>query len=292
MTRDEKAEGARPAELLARLIGTTPEEMRTRPEVAKEKLSAVFRELAQLKAGGGPHRLDATRELMRRIRVGLQASGEPVPDELDELPERLAGLSERLGEATPDELADFLRGLASLVGSGPRGEEGGQLEEVVAWFEKNVGPLVGLERERRRQDAELQAEYREAAKRSIDASLRRHGIQPLTTDPEPTRTRPAGRMNRQRLFWKEFAAEAERIKDLLSRGEGEAAKRAVEELLDSYDLDFSVRLSLEGGDAVLAFEPPDDIQAATRLQLVIRDSPTLPGWRFVRARRYGGGGDS
>ena len=284
-----------PAELLAGLLGTTVEEMRERPEAVKAKLAAVFGELSQLKEGGGPHRMDATRELMRRIRVGLQASGEPVPDELDELPERLAALSGRLGDATPEELAGFLRGLAGLAAPRPSGEEGAreggrrdeaQLEEVVEWFEKNLGPLVGLERRRRRQEAELQAEYRESAKRSIDAALRSHGITPLTTAPEPAAAHEpaaAQTMNRQRFFWREFSHVEAELRRMLAGGRRDEARERLAGLLEDFDLAADFDLALAGEVAVLSFPTPGDFDAARRLQLVIRDSPRLPGWRIVRA---------
>lgn len=292
-----------PAELLAGLLGTTVEELRERPEVVKAKLVTVFGELSQLKegGGGGPHQLDATRELMRRIRVGLQASGEPVPDELDELPERLAALSGRLGDTTPEELAGFLRGLAGLVApspaegareegtgtpEGPQEKDAAQLEEVVAWFEQNIGPLLGLERRRARQEAELQAEYREGAKRVIDAALRRHGITPLTTAPEPTAARPAPTtMNRQRFFWREFSHVEAELRQMLSDGRQSEAQERLAGLLEDFDLAAAFDLALEGEEAVLSFPTPGDLEAARRLQLVIRDSPRLPGWRIVRAPR-------
>lgn len=295
---DDAAAGPDPAELLAGLLGTTVEEMRERPEAVKAKLAAVFGELARLKeGGGGPHQLEATRELMRRIRVGLQASGEPVPDELDELPERLAALSGRLGDAAPEELAGFLRGLAGLVAPRPAGEggarqeggardeEGAQLEEVAAWFEQNLGPLFGLERRRRRQEAELQAEYREGAKRSIDAALRRHGITPLTTAPEPAPARAPQTMNRQRFFWREFSRAEAELRQMLSDGRQAEARERLAGLLEDFDLAADFDLSLEGGEAVLSFPTPGDLEAAGRLQLVIRDSPKLPGWRIARAPR-------
>lgn len=275
---------AAPAELIAKLLGTTVDEMRDHPEVAKEKFAAIFSELAHLKTQeGGSHTLDSTRELMRRLRQELQASGEKVPDQLDDLPETIAELCDRLRGTSPEELADFLRGLSGFIES-PDGDNA-ELDGVVAWFETNLGPLVGLDRERHKQEERTQAEYREAAKRSIAASLRKQGIRPLTTDPEPQRH--AGRMNRQRLFWKEFAESSGEIRNLLAGGEDERAKARVEELIDAYDLDLRTDLSIDGEDAVVSFLPSDNLETATRLQLVVRDSPKLQGWRFVRGSRYG-----
>jgi hypothetical protein len=273
-----------PADLIAKLLGTTVVELRDHPEVAKEKFAKVFRELAQLRTQeGGPYALDSTRELMSRIRQELQASGEKVPDQLDALPETIAALSDRLQDTTPGELTDFLRGLSGLIESPDK--DNADLDRVVSWFETNLAPLLlSLDQQRQRQEANTQAEYREAAKRSIAASLRKHGIQPLTTDPEPPRQ--GGKMNRQRLFWKEFAESSGEIKRLLAGGEDELATKRVEELLDAYDLDLSIGLSLEGEAAVLAFLPSDNLETAILLQLVVRDSPNLQGWRFVRGSRH------
>lgn len=284
MTTTDNEPQAQPAELLARLFGTTVEEMRERPEVLKEKFATVFGELAELKSrGDGARNLDATKELLRRLKRELEASGEAVPGELEELPEQLAGLADQLGGATPGELAELLRGLAGSIESPSGDGDGANLDEVAAWFETNFGSFVGFERRRRKEDARMQAEYREAAKRSIAASLRAHGIQPLTTDP----VAPRASMKRQHLFWKEFAASAEEVRALVSGGEVDEAKKRVTEMLDAFDLDLSIKLSLEDDVAVLAFMPADDLATATELQLVVRDSPKLPGWRFVRGRRYG-----
>jgi hypothetical protein len=270
-------------EVIAKLLGTTIEEMRDRPEVVKAKLAAIFGELARLGASGASQpQLDATCELMSQIRQELQASGEKVPDELNELPIRLAELAGRFRDASPGELADLLREIASLVGA--PGGEGAQLDEVAAWLETVVAPLVGLDREKQEHDERMQAEYREAAKRSIAASLRKHGIQPLTTEPEPTT--PGAKMNRHHLFWKEFTGAAAEIKALLTSGASEAAERRVADLLDAFDLNLPINLSLDDEVAVLTFPAPDDAKATVQLQTVIRDSPKLPGWRIVRGRRY------
>lgn len=306
MTRAEDNPPPQPAELLARLFGTSVEEMRERPEAAREKFAAAFRELAEShepsesgSPGGGAYNAGAAREMMRRLRRELAASGEEVPAELDELPAQLAAVAERLGGATPEELAALLRGLAAAVetptregvGSGEGGEadEGrANLDEVAAWFETNFGTLLGFERRRRKEDARMQAEYREAAKRSIAASLREHGIQPLSTDPEPVA--PRASIKRHRLFWQEFAAAADALRSLVAEGEEEdveAARRRVAGMLDAFDLDLKIRLTREGEEAVLAFIPSDDVAANVALQVVVRDSPRLPGWRFVRGSRYG-----
>jgi hypothetical protein len=239
------------AEILAGLFGTTVEEMRERPEAMKAKLVAVFGEIAQLREGGGPNPMDATRELMHRIRIGLQAGGEPVPDELDELPERLAAFADRLSDATPEELAGFLRGLAGLVApqasseAGAQQDEEVQLEGVVAWFEQNLGPLLGLE-QRRQQDVELQVEYREAAKRSIDAALRKHGITPLTTAPGKTAPRTPQTMNRHRFFWREFSHVEAELRQMLTDGLQDAAKERLAGLLEDFDLGAAFDITLEG----------------------------------------------
>lgn len=307
----DAAPGIRPDELLAGLFGTSVEEMRERPEVAREKFAAVFRELsasdespASRPNGVSPRNVFAARELMRRLRRGLAASGEEVPAELDELPEQLAAVAERLGGTKPEELAEFLRGLANTVASpagaareGRASPDEASLDEVSAWFESSFGSLLGSERQRRREDARRQAVYREAARRSIAASLREHGIQPLSTDPEPIA--PRAQMKRHRLFWQKFAADAEELRALVAGGEADAARERVAALLDSYDLGLDVKLSLEGEEAVLAFTPARgtgdaedagdaiDIAAAVELSVVVRDSPRLPGWRFARGRRHG-----
>lgn len=282
------AEDLRPEEILARLFGTSVEEMRERPEAAKEKFAAVFRELAEAGKGvageganAGGARLEATRELVARLKRGLEESGADVPADLEELPERFAALAEKLGGAKPEELAELLRGLASSIET--PGEGSAKLDELAAWFESSFGTLVGFERRRRKEDARMQAEYREAAKRSIAASLREHGIQPLTTDP--VAPRPA--MKRQHLFWKEFAAAAEDLRALAAAGDVEKAQRRITDMLDSLDLELPVQLSLEDDEAVLAFMPTDDADATRELHVVVRDSPKLDGWRFVRGRRYG-----
>lgn len=275
----------RPDEILAGLFGTSVEEMRERPEAAKEKFAAVFRELAEAGASGEgrERRLDATRELMRRLRRGLEESGADVPRGLEELPEQFAALAERLSGATPEELAGLLRGLAGSIESAGEEDGGAKLEDVASWFEKSFGPLVGSARRRRKEDERMQSEYREAAKRSIAASLREHGIQPLSTEPSAPRTQ----MKRHRLFWREFAAAAEELRALVARGESEAAESRVNELLDAFDLRLGFKLSHEGDDAVLAFVPADDADANRELHVVVRDSPRLEGWRIVRGRRYG-----
>lgn len=283
---DERAAGPSPEEILASLFGTSVEEMRERPEVAREKLASVFRELSRLKkAEGGHHALDSTREVMRRIRREFEARGESVPAGLEELPERLAALAERLDQSTPGEWAELLRGLAGSIEAPDDKDDGGaNLDEVAAWFESNFGSLVGSERARQREDARAQARYREAAKRSIAASLRKHGIQPLSTDPAPAPPRP--RMKRHHLFWKEFEASAADLRSRVLGGEADKAQRRITEMLDAFDLELSITLTPEGEDAVLAFMPTDDLAKAVELQLVVRDSPRLPGWRFVRGRRY------
>ena len=63
--------------------------------------------------------------------------------------------------------------------------------------------------------------------------------------------------------------------------------RRLAALLDAFDLALSFKLTREGEEAVLAFVPDDDAAKTTELHVVVRDSPRLPGWRFVRGRRYG-----
>lgn len=283
MTGAEDKPQAAEAELLAELFGTSLEEMREHPEAAKEKFAAVFREMAEAgKVGGdaGP-RLAATHELIARLKRGLEESGADVPADLEQLPERLAAFAQKLGGAKPEELAELLRGLASSIDT--PGSSPAKLDELAAWFESNFGPLLGLNRRKRKEEARMQAEYREAAKRSIAASLREHGIQPLTTDP----VAPRPSMKRQHLFWKEFAAAAEELRALVAADELETAERRIAEMLDGFDLELPVKLTREGDEAVLAFMPTDDAEATRELHVVVRDSPQLPGWRFVRGRRYG-----
>jgi hypothetical protein len=284
MTRGAGEEGGSPDEIVARLLGTTVEEMRENPEAVKAKLVALFRELAQTgDAAEGRPEPEATREVVRRVRRELQARGVEVPDELDNLPERLREFYALLQGTTPDEVAERLRGLANLIES--PGEQNAELDDVVVWLETKLGPLVGLERARRKREERLQAEYRDAAKRSIAASLRKVGIEPLSTETESPA--PRSKMNRHRLFWKEFEGSASDIKDLLAGGEAEAARKKLADMLDAFDLNLAFELSLEGEDAALTFPPPDDPEMTMQLQIVIRDSPGIDGWRVLRGRRYG-----
>jgi hypothetical protein len=287
MTGGAGAEGVSFEEIIARLLGTTVEEMREHPEAAREKLAAFMRGLAQAGAGGeGRSDPEAVREFVRRLRVEFRERGVELPEEVEAIPDRLQEFYALLEGSTPEELAERLRGIAGLLES--PGEQGVELEDVAAWLEKTLGPLVGSERARSRRQERLQAEYREAARRSIAASLRKFGIEPLDTGEDDVPA-PRARMNRHRLFWKEFAASASEIKSLLAGGEDEAARKRVADLLEAFDLNLPFDLSLEGedADAVLTFPPPDDAEAAVRLQTVIRDRPALQGWRVVRGRRYG-----
>lgn len=282
-TQGAQDEIVTPAEVIAKMLGTTVEEMRARPEAVKENLVAVFRELTQTATHGeAAPAPETTRRLVERIRRELQARGVEVGKELDDLPNQLRELSTRLQSATPEDAAHVLRELANFVES-PDGEHAG-LDGIAAWLEANAGPLVGHVRERQERDERLQAEYREAAKRSIAASLRKVGIEPLTTEPERGRTR--AKMNRQRLFWKEFAEAAADIKASLTKGEDAAARKRIAAMLDAFDLNLAFELALEGEDAVLTFPPPDDLETATSLQFVVRDSPSIEGWRIARGRRY------
>jgi hypothetical protein len=284
MTTDADKEGVPPEEIIARLLGSTVEEMRENPEAVRARLNALFGEL--MKPGAqtvGRPEPEAVREFVRRIRQELRARGVETPEELDDLPDRLQEFYARLQATTPDEVAEHLRAIASLIES--PGEQNLDLDDVAAWLETNLGPLVGLTQARRRREARLQVEYRNAAKRSIASSLRKFGIEPLS-DVDESQAAPA-EMNRQRLFWKEFAVAAAEIRQMLADGQDKEARERVADMLDAFDLNFDFDLSLEGDDAVLTFPPPDNLETATRLQLVIRDSPKLPGWRIMRGRRHG-----
>ncbi|HEX8688072.1 MAG TPA: hypothetical protein VF736_21110 [Pyrinomonadaceae bacterium] len=265
-------------EIIARLLGTTVAELRDDPEAVRARLAGLFGRAA---GAGASESAEALREFVRRMRAELAGRGIATPEGLDELPERLEQLYALLQTGTPEEAASRLRQLAGLIES--PGAEGVELEDVAAWLETNLGPLLGSEQARRRREEKLRAEYTAAAKRSIAEALREVGIEPLSTGDVPEET--ARGINRQRFFWREFSRSESEVRRLLASGRAEEARALVAELLEGYDLGADFDLALEGEEAVLSFPTPDDLDEAVRLQVVIRDSPRLPGWRISRAPR-------
>lgn len=267
------------AEMIAGLLGTNLDELRTSPEKARANLLDLFAELAAAGTGGGEGKLEASRRFMRRIRTGLQAQGVEISAELDELPDRLHRLV-RDATSQPEKLGEHLRYLAGLFEA--RGDEA-DLDAVAESLAAALGPLVGQPVEA--DDERLQEEYRASARRAIADSLREVGLEPLAGERDD-----AGREEEAvRELWAEFEHSAPLLRHVVASGDSALAAETIEKMLAAAGLSIPFDLALESTDAVLLFRPRDAL-AAARVESLLSAAPEAPGWKFRAAGRGGSEG--
>lgn len=116
------------------------------------------------------------RDLLRTLRRSLAARGERTP-------------AEGRGVAPLPELLDLCRAVAGRLTAT---EERLDLDAVASSLETGTRRALGAEEEAGRVEEERLRAHRAAARRSIAASLRRHGITPLSARPDGRAGEDAG----------------------------------------------------------------------------------------------------
>lgn len=112
----------------------------------------------------------------------LATRGIDLGDMVDALPGYLAALRQLDQGGATRAAARGLRALADVI-EGDQASLGRRIDELIAQLERELGPLAGMEWERRQR----QEEYRRSARSAIADALRAAGITPLaSTGPADT----------------------------------------------------------------------------------------------------------
>lgn len=244
-------------------------------EDSKAAIAAAIRKLMVDHAGEEMLDPEALRAAAKDLTKAFKAAGVGDGQGLEDLPDDAAEALAAIQSATPADLAQVLHRLADLADGRDRPQS---LEDLAAWFETNLGPVLDR-RLGQRAETDSKAEIRKGARAAIDAALAKHGIVPPAANI-PRQPAP-GAMNRHHLFWQNFAALAPGLIPLLATRSGaEAAAGQVSALLSALDLPDQVALTPRPGGARLDFTAAAAPDTALTLQKILADAPLLDGWRF------------
>lgn len=176
-------------ELLAALLRTTPEQVRTDPTVIKQGVRELINEVQAVIAtatADDPAQRAAAQDRLRFLRMRLQAAGCDIGDTLDRMVEELSAVSQLGQQQSAGDIASMLQQVADKLEQSPE-EVGRRIDEAIARFEQQFGRLFWQESPEQRQERKRQ-EYRQSAQAAIAASLRAHGIKPASISAPDTET--------------------------------------------------------------------------------------------------------
>jgi uncharacterized protein YjbI with pentapeptide repeats len=167
--------------LMAALMGVTPEEVKNNPATAEAGLQNLLSQLKAVIHGSlseDPAQLETARDRMRSLQVTLKSHSIELGEALEKFPDRLHEL-QRLSKQTPDlqQTTAKLRELADKIDPSSA-DKSLSLGEVMAAFVQTYQKLFGKEDEAQAEERR-QREYREIADQAIAQSLSKHPMPSL-----------------------------------------------------------------------------------------------------------------
>ncbi|MEQ8999924.1 MAG: hypothetical protein RID53_25850 [Coleofasciculus sp. B1-GNL1-01] len=169
------------SELMAVLLGVSPEELPNHPERAKvslEKLIATFKDIIGGSLSKDSARLDVARQQMHIIQTNLKAHGIDLGNTLEQFPDKLHNLHfSAKSAASLHQMTANLRKFADQIDKISDNKER-SFKEVMTAFANAYRDLFGKEDEAQAQ-ARLQQEYRKMADEAITESLNQHPMPSL-----------------------------------------------------------------------------------------------------------------
>jgi len=159
--------------LIAALMGVTPEEVQNNPTTAEAGLQNLLSQLKAVIHGSlseDPAQLEAARDRIRSLQVTLKSHSIELGEALEKFPDRLHEL-QRFSKQTPDlqQTTAKLRELADKIDPSSA-DKGRSLGDVMAAFVQTYQKLFGKEDEAQAEERRQQ-EYREMADKAIARSL-------------------------------------------------------------------------------------------------------------------------
>jgi hypothetical protein len=159
--------------LMAALMGVTPEEVQNNPATAEAGLQKLLSQLKAIIHGSlseDPAQLEAARDRTRSLQATLKPHSAELGEALGKFPDRLHEL-QRFSKQTPDlqQTTAKLRELADKIDPSSA-DKGRSLGEVMAAFVQTYQKLFGKEDEAQAEERR-QREYREMADKAIARSL-------------------------------------------------------------------------------------------------------------------------
>jgi len=159
--------------LMAALMGVTPDEVQNNPATAQAGLQKLLSQLKAIIHGSlseDPAQLEAARDRVRSLQITLKAHSIELGETLEKFPDRLHEL-QRFSKQTPDlqETTAKLRELADKIDPSSA-DKSLSLGEVMAAFVQTYQKLFGKEDEAQAEERRQQ-EYREMADKAIARSL-------------------------------------------------------------------------------------------------------------------------
>ncbi|GEM_PF-1071895 len=169
------------SELMAVLLGISPEELPNHPERAKvslDNLIATFKDIIAGSLSPDSARLDVARQQMHTIQTNLKAHGIDLGDTLEQFPDRLHNLHFSKESASSfHKMTANLRQFADQIEQYSDNKDE-SLSEFITAFVNSYRDLFGKEDEAQAQ-ARLQQEYRKIADEAITESLNQHPMPSL-----------------------------------------------------------------------------------------------------------------
>ena len=159
--------------LMAALMGVTPEEVQNNPATAEAGLQNLLSQVKAVIHGSlseDPAQLEAARDRIRSLQVTLKSHSIELGEALEKFPDRLHEL-QRFSKQTPElqQTTAKLRELADKIDPSSA-DKGRSLGEVMAAFVQTYQKLFGKEDEAQAEERR-QREYREMADQAIARSL-------------------------------------------------------------------------------------------------------------------------
>lgn len=151
------------------------------PEAARATFHDLVGQLHALSEGVATGDAGAVEEMRRRFAE----QGIDLGDALDDIPAHLDALRRLEQEDAARAAVSGLRAIADAIEGDPAAL-GARIDEAVERLEREVGPFVGIDRER--EERERAQDYRRSAKSAISEALRARGITPIASaqpDDEP-----------------------------------------------------------------------------------------------------------
>ncbi len=167
--------------LMAALMGVTPEEVQNNPATAEAGLQNLLGQLKAVIHGSlseNPAQLESARDRIRSLQVTLQSHSIELGEGLEKFSDRLHDLH-RLSKQAPElqQTTAKLRELADKIDPSSV-HQGHSLGEVMAAFVQTYQKLFGKEDEAQAEERR-QREYREIADKAIAQSLNKHPMPSL-----------------------------------------------------------------------------------------------------------------
>lgn len=159
--------------LMAALMGVTPEEVQKNPATAEAGLQNLLGQVKVVIHGSlseDPTQLEAARDRMRSLKVTLKSHSIELGEALEKFPDRLHEL-QRFSKQTPElqQTTAKLRELADKIDPSSA-DKGQSLGEIMAAFVQTYQKLFGKE-DKAQAEERRQREYREMADKAIARSL-------------------------------------------------------------------------------------------------------------------------